>query len=97
MTQTPQTKFSDEATGGEILSLMMILYSISLKRDIVELNRFIIIVAKIIGPDDFNRMLRIVVKMMGEEKCGNVSCSDWLMTKLYELYVSHGFNKSPDL
>jgi hypothetical protein len=97
MTLPQQTKFSDEATGDELLSLMMILYSISLKRDIIQLNRFITIVAKIIGPDDFNRMLRTVIKLMGEKKCGDMSCSDWLMTKLYEIYTSHGFNKSQDL
>lgn len=93
MTLSQQTKFSDEATGDELLSLMVILYAISSRKDIIELNRFIIIVAKIIGPDDFNRMLRIVVKMLES----NVSCSDWLMTKLYEIYTSHGFDRQTDL
>lgn len=85
-------KFSNDASGEELLQLAVILYDISLKSDIVELNRFVIATAKVIGPEDFNRLTRRVSRMLGEyknEKTGML-CSDWLMNSLYELYKSMG-------
>lgn len=68
----------------------MILYQISLNRNIFELNRFMVMSATVIGPEDFNRLLRRVVRMMGDSKCGEELCSDWLMTNLYQLYMMMG-------
>jgi hypothetical protein len=86
MTPNQQTKFSDEVTTGELLSLMVILYRISLDKDIVALNRFVATCSRMMGPDDFNKLLRAVIKMVGND----VSSSDWVMTKLYEIYTSYG-------
>lgn len=76
---------------------MVILYEICLNRSVVELNRFVSAVAKIIGPEDFNKLLRRMIRMMGNTKCGDDLCSDWLMTKLYELYQAIGSgNEDPE-
>lgn len=69
---------------------MVVLYTISKKRDVFELSRFVKLSSETIGPEDFNLLLRAVVKMMGNAKCGPELCSDWLMTGLYELYTAFG-------
>lgn len=69
---------------------MVILCTISKNQNIVELNRFVVVVSRLIGPDDFNQLLRRTVKMMGDRKCGDLQCSDWIMTKLFDLYNSLG-------
>lgn len=51
----------------------------------MELSRFVGLMAKVMGPEDFNKMLRRVTRMMGENEC-----SDWLLTNLYELYIAYG-------
>lgn len=79
-------KFTRDATPQELLELMIILHQISLRQDVFQLNRFLTMSAKIIGPEDFNRLLRRVIRMMGHSKCGQDLCSDWLMTNLYQLY-----------
>lgn len=89
-TPTLKTKFSEELDPKEVLGLMMILYQISKQRDFVELGRFVRYSAEIIGPSDFNQMLRSLIRMMGNTKCGDELCSDWLMTQLYELYTAIG-------
>ena len=89
-TQPPLQKFSNELTPKEILGYMLILYQISLNRNISELNRFLKLVSSVVSPDDFNKLLRRVIRMMGDAKCGKDLCSDWLMTNLYELYKAFG-------
>lgn len=79
-------KFSKDATTQELLQLVVILYKICTDEDIVALNRFVTVTARIIGEEDFSKLLRRTVKMMGEQKCGEVLCSDWVMTKLFDLY-----------
>jgi hypothetical protein len=69
---------------------MVILYSITLSRDVMELNRLVRMISKVIGPEDFNKLVRRVIRMMGDTKCGEDLCSDWLMTQLYELYSAFG-------
>jgi len=88
--QVLKTKFSEELDPGELLGLMMVLYEIARKRDFIELSRFVRFSAELIGPSDFNQMLRSLVRMMGNTKCGHELCSDWLMTQLYELYTALG-------
>ena len=83
-------KFSKEATPEELLKFMVILCAISTSQNIVELNRFVAVVSRIIGPEDFSQLLRRTVKMMGDSKCGDIQCSDWLMTKLFDLYNTLG-------
>lgn len=82
----PQNKFTGELSAEELLSLMIILYEISLREDVVGLNKYVIVVSKIIDPADFNKLLRRVMKMMGNSQCGKTPCSDWLISKLYDLY-----------
>lgn len=69
---------------------MLILYQITLDKEATELSRYLKHVSKVISPDDFNNLVRRVVRMMSYEKCGESLCSDWLMTNLYELYNSYG-------
>jgi hypothetical protein len=85
-------KFSNDASGDELLQLAVILYLICLSSNIVELSRFVTATAKIIGPDDFNSLMRRVCKMLEGNYTGDgkIPCSDWLMTSLYELYRSIG-------
>jgi hypothetical protein len=81
-------KFSKDLDQKELLSFMVVIFEICKKEDFASLHRFVNVVASSIGPEDFNKLLRRVMKMMGNEKCGKDLCSDWLMTKLYELYKS---------
>lgn len=69
---------------------MVILCQITSSQNIVELNRFMVVASRVMGPDDFNQLLRRVVKMLGDRKCGEQQCSDWLMTKLFDLYSALG-------
>jgi len=69
---------------------MVILCTISTNQNIVELNRFVVVVSRMIGPEDFNYLLRHTIKMMGDRKCGDLLCSDWVMTKLFDLYNTLG-------
>jgi hypothetical protein len=69
---------------------MVVLYEIARRRDFFELSRFVKLSAEVIGPEDFNLLLRAVIKIMGNAKCGPDLCSDWLMTNLYELYTAFG-------
>lgn len=85
-----KTKFSEELDPKELLGLMLILYEIARKRDFMELSRFVHFSAELIGPSDFNQMLRSLIRMMGNTKCGHELCSDWIMTQLYELYTAIG-------
>jgi len=83
-------KFTEELKSDELIQFMVILYSITLSRDVMELNRLVRMISKVIGPDDFNKLVRRVIRMMGDTKCGEDLCSDWLMTQLYELYSAFG-------
>jgi hypothetical protein len=84
------TRFSAENEPEDLVKFMAILFQISRNRDFIELSRFVKLSASVIGPDDFNLLLRSVVRMMGNTKCGPELCSDWLMTNLYELYKALG-------
>lgn len=66
--------------------MAILLYSISVNENLVQLNKFVTVTSRIIGPDDFNKLIRQVVKLMGDRRCGQQQCSDWLMTKLFDLY-----------
>jgi len=70
--------------------MMFVLYQVSKSRSFIELSRFVNLSAEVIGPNDFNLLLRGVIRMMGNSKCGQELCSDWLMTNLYELYKALG-------
>jgi hypothetical protein len=83
-------KFTGELKSDELIQFMVILYSITLSRDVMELNRLVRMISKVIGPEDFNKLVRRVIRMMGDTKCGEDLCSDWLMTQLYELYSAFG-------
>jgi hypothetical protein len=85
-------KFSTDATPGEFLCMAVILYAISLKGDITELNRFVISTSKVIDSEDFNKLVRRVSKMLGGKQLpgGGDMCSDWLLGSLYELYRGIG-------
>lgn len=83
-------RFSEELEPKELVQFMFILYEIAKARDFMELSRFVKLVAEVIGPADFNLLLRSTVKLMGSHRCGRDMCSDWLMTQLYELYQAFG-------
>lgn len=88
-------RFSDEMRSTEILQYMVILYQVAKSRDVNELNRYLKYVSKVISPEDFNNLVRRVVRMMGTDQCGDSLCSDWLMTSLYELYSAYGTEPTP--
>jgi hypothetical protein len=90
-------RFSDELEPRELVQFMLILYEISKARDFIELSRFVKLVAEVIGPADFNLLLRSTVKLMGVHRCGRDMCSDWLMTQLYELYQAFGTEQTESL
>lgn len=87
---TSRTRFSDEYEPRELIQYMAVLYEVARRRDCFELSRFVKLSATEMGPEDFNLLLRSVVRMMGNTKCGPELCSDWLMTNLYELYTAFG-------
>lgn len=82
--------FSDEIDAVDVLKYMMVLYEISLNRDQEELKRFVKLISLAIDPEDFNKLLRRTIRMMGNSKCSRDLCSDWIMTKLYDQYTSVG-------
>lgn len=88
----PIQKFSNDASSEEFLKMAVVLYTICLRTDIAELNRFVVSTSKVIGADDFNKLVRRVSKMLGDKKSGDNEslCSDWLVESLYELYRSIG-------
>ena len=90
MKMPTQIRFTPENESSELLQYMLIMFQISKNRDFMELSRFIKLSSTTMGPEDFNLLLRSVVRMMGNSKCGPELCSDWLMTNLYELYKAFG-------
>jgi len=82
--------FSNDIDTRDILNYMVVLYEISLNRDHEELKRFVKLISHVIDPEDFNKLLRRTIRMMGNSKCGKDLCSDWIMTKLYDQYTSVG-------
>jgi hypothetical protein len=90
MKMPSQIRFTPENEPSELLQYMLIMFQISKNRDFMELSRFMKLTSTIMGPEDFNLLLRSVVRMMGSSKCGPELCSDWLMTNLYELYKAFG-------
>jgi len=90
MKMPTQIRFTPENEPSELLQYMLILFQISKNRDFMELSRFMKLTSTTMGPEDFNLLLRSVVRMMGNSKCGPELCSDWLMTNLYELYKAFG-------
>jgi hypothetical protein len=73
-------------TDSERLTLILILCSICLKRDIVELKSFISVNARYVDTNDFNKILRKSIRILESRRCGEVSCPDWLMNELFQLY-----------
>jgi hypothetical protein len=86
----PLQKFSDELESIELLRYMVILYRVAKNGEVGELSRYLKHVSRVISPEDFNNLVRRVVRMMGTDRCGESLCSDWLMTSLYELYKEYG-------
>ena len=82
--------FSNEIEAVDVLKYMIVLYKISLDRDQEELKQFVKTISYVIDPEDFNKLLRRTIRMMGNSKCGKDLCSDWIMTKLYDQYTSVG-------
>lgn len=73
-------------TDSDKLKLILVLCSICMKQDLVELKAFIKINARYVDTDDFNKILRKSMKLMEQKRCGAVSCPDWLMNELFHLY-----------
>jgi hypothetical protein len=70
----------------EKLKFILILCSICLKEDSVELKRFIKVCARHVETEDFNKILRKSMKYLEDKRCGSISCPDWLMGNLFNLY-----------
>lgn len=70
----------------EKLKFILILCSICLKEDLVELKNFIKVCSRHMETEDFNKVLRKSMKYLEDRSCGSVSCPDWLMGNLFNLY-----------
>jgi hypothetical protein len=73
-------------TDSERLKLILILCSICLKQDISGLKAFISVNARYVDTNDFNKILRKSIRILEARRCGAVSCPDWLMNELFQLY-----------
>jgi len=50
------------------------------------LTKFMHIVAREVETEEFNRILRRAMKVMGEKTYNGQVCQDWLMNELFTLY-----------
>ncbi len=73
-------------TDSQRLNLILILCSICLKKDVFELKSFISVNSRYVDTNDFNKILRKSMKILEFKRCGTVSCPDWLMNELFQLY-----------
>lgn len=73
-------------TDSERLKLILILCSICLRSDVPELKAFVSVNARYVSTNDFNKVLRKSMKILEFKRCGSVSCPDWLMNELFQLY-----------
>ncbi len=70
------------------LKLILILCSISVSQDNVKLKEFVKICSRYVTDSDFNKIMRKSLKILELQRCGQVSCPDWLMNNLFDLYKS---------
>lgn len=70
----------------ETLSYILILYSITLSSDYIELKRYVAVMSRIVETESFNKILRKTMKMLEGEICGKETCNDWLVNQLFSLY-----------
>lgn len=73
-------------TDSDKLKLILILCSICIEQDQVELCSFIKVCARYVDTNDFNKILRKSIKILEYKRCGSSSCPDWLMSELFLLY-----------
>jgi hypothetical protein len=73
-------------TDSDKLKLILILCSICIEQDQVELKSFVKVCARYVDTNDFNKILRKSMKLLEYKRCGASSCPDWLMNELFLLY-----------
>lgn len=73
-------------TDSDKLKLILILCSICIEQDQVELKSFVKVCARYVDTNDFNKILRKSMKLLEYKRCGTSSCPDWLMNELFLLY-----------
>ena len=73
-------------TDQQKLHLILKLCSICLNTDVSELKVFISVNSRYVETGDFNKILRKAIKILEFKRCGTISCSDWLMNELFQLY-----------
>lgn len=73
-------------TDQEHLKMILILCSICVERDVKELEKFIKVSGSYIEDLYFNKILRKAMKILEYKKCGDISCTDWLMNELFVMY-----------
>lgn len=73
-------------TDSDKLKLILILCSICIEQDQVELSSFVKVCARYVDTNDFNKILRKSMKLLEYKRCGHSSCPDWLMNELFILY-----------
>ena len=71
---------------SEKLKFILILCSICLKEDLIELKSFVKVCSRHMETEDFNKVLRKSMKHLEDKRCGSVSCPDWLMGNLFSFY-----------
>jgi len=73
-------------TDSDKLKLILILCSICIEQDQIELKSFVKVCARYVDTNDFNKILRKSMKLLEFKRCGVSSCPDWLMNELFLLY-----------
>ena len=73
-------------SDSDKLTLIFILCSIGMNQDTSELKSFIKVCSRHVDTNDFNKVLRKVMKILEFKRCGCQSCPDWLMNELFVLY-----------
>lgn len=71
---------------NERLNLIFILCSICQKQDRLSLHKYVYVVSRNLETEDFDNILRKVMKIMEKVTINNVSGQDWLMNELFSIY-----------
>jgi hypothetical protein len=73
-------------TDSDKLKLILLLCKICRDQDSIMLSQYMHIVSRKVETDEFNRILRRSMKIMGDRSYNSQTCQDWLMNELFTLY-----------
>ena len=70
----------------ERLNLIFILCDICRKQDKIALHKYVYVCSRNLEENDFDSILRKVMKIMEKITTNNISGQDWLMNELFSIY-----------